>query len=58
MNPAAYLHIADPAMYRETMNPANYMVYLNPNTYAAIFAAQTCDQQTPGKTSAWFGLGC
>lgn len=58
MNPAAYMHMADPAMYRETMNPANYMVYLNPNTYAAIFGAQTCDQQTPGKTSAWFGFGC
>ncbi len=58
MNPGSYMHIADPAMYQETMNPANYMVYLNPNTYAAIFAAQTCDQQTPGKTSSWFGFGC
>ena len=55
MNPASYMHIADPAMYRETMNPANYMVYLNPNTYAAIFAAQTCDQQSPGDSTGWFG---
>jgi len=58
MNPASYLHMADPAMYRETMNPANYMIYLNPNTYAAIFGAQTCDQQGGDKSTAWFGFGC
>jgi hypothetical protein len=58
MNPGSYMHIADPAMYRETMNPANYMVYMNPKTYAAIFATQTCDQQTPGQASSWFGFGC
>jgi len=58
MNPGSYMHITDPAMYQETMNPANYMVYLNPSTYADIFAAQTCDQQTPGKTSSWFSFGC
>lgn len=58
MNPNSYTHFIDPAMYQETMNPANYMVYLNPNTYAEIFAAQTCDQQTPGSPSAWFGFGC
>ena len=57
-NPASYQHMADPAMYRETMNPANYMVYLNPSTYAAIFGAQTCDQQSGGQTSGWFGFGC